>query len=190
MPLQSEANLHYLPGNTYFNQSCDVTDIGSHISHGFVIWRTHWCLGSEKTPQPVKCWFFYHPLGRLKSWTPVIPKEGQTRMAAPSTPSLPIIGQNCWAPANFQFFVGIALRCLKLEHTCDPTLSLSGVFGWLPFLLLGWKYKDMSLSEFLSIQKRTGKSLQHPERSDCWATTLGGQAWHTNNRMGSHPNNN
>ncbi len=32
MPVQSEANLHYLPGNTYFNQPCDVPDIGTHIS--------------------------------------------------------------------------------------------------------------------------------------------------------------
>ncbi len=31
-----------------------------------VILRTHWRLGSEKTQQPVKCWFFDHPLGRLK----------------------------------------------------------------------------------------------------------------------------
>ena len=23
-------------------------------------------MGSERTPQPVKCWFFGHPLGRLK----------------------------------------------------------------------------------------------------------------------------
>ncbi len=37
------------------------------IGYGFVIWMTHWRLGSEKTPQPVKCWFFYHPLGRLNT---------------------------------------------------------------------------------------------------------------------------
>ena len=43
-----------------------LPDIGSHISYGFVIWRTNQHLGSEKTPQPVKCCFFYHPLGRLK----------------------------------------------------------------------------------------------------------------------------
>ncbi len=36
-----------------------------NISCGFVILRTHWHLGSEKTPQPVNCWFFDHPLGRL-----------------------------------------------------------------------------------------------------------------------------
>ncbi len=33
MVVQSEANLQYLPGYTYFNQSCDVPDIGSHISY-------------------------------------------------------------------------------------------------------------------------------------------------------------
>ena len=31
------------------------------------IWMTHWHLGSKKTPQPVTCWFFYHPLGRLRA---------------------------------------------------------------------------------------------------------------------------
>ena len=35
------------------------------IGCGFVIWKTHRHLGSEKTPQPVKCWFFDHLLGRL-----------------------------------------------------------------------------------------------------------------------------
>ncbi len=40
--------------------------ISSHISCGFVIRRTHWHLGSEKTPQPVSCWFFDHPLGRVR----------------------------------------------------------------------------------------------------------------------------
>ncbi len=29
-----------------------------YISCDFVIWRTHRHLGYEKTPQPVKCWFF------------------------------------------------------------------------------------------------------------------------------------
>ncbi len=58
--------LHYFNMNTYLNQSCIVPDIGSHISCGFVLWRTHchWHL-RYKDPQPVKCWFYDHPLGRL-----------------------------------------------------------------------------------------------------------------------------
>ncbi len=102
-----------------------------------------------------------------------------------STPSLPIVGLQqissffCW-DWTFLPKVGVDFT----SQSCYTTICLSGVLGWLPFLLLGWKYRHV-----LQVQQTTGKSLQHLRMSTCWATTLGGEVWHPNSRKGSHPNN-
>ncbi len=49
-----------------------------------------------------------------------------------STPSLPIVGQNCWPPTNFQFFRWnwTSLPNVGADFTsqsCEPTKCLSGV---------------------------------------------------------------
>ena len=122
-----------------------------------------------------------------------------------STPSLPIVRQYCWAPTNFHFFfAGIFVGT-----------SLPKVWGrlhfpelWpnnLPFWSIGMTSIPIVEIEIqgnvyvrvwhcilpaFPFQHRTGQSPQHSRRSGCWATTLGRQIWHPNNRMGSHPNNN
>ncbi len=50
-----------------------------------------------------------------------------------STPSLPIVGHNCWAPTNVQYFVGNGLPCLKLGQTSLPrVVTTRGRQEWHP----------------------------------------------------------
>ncbi len=147
-----------------------------------------------------KYWQLYGKMTtKSYKWRHIFSGEGPPD---PSTPSLPIVGQNCWAPTNFQFFVGIGLPCLMLGQTSLPrvvTQQTDFLECWGDFPSLCWDWNNSKTSCHVLVhgllpvfpsQQPAGKSPQHPRSSDCWATTLRGQVWQSNNRQESHPNNN